>query len=326
MGSAKINDELKQTIQKRMQTGTPRFLFRVWHAESGGTVGLNTINRITPLRFRLNPTHSRNFFDNSIEDLAQTAEDHIQSGKIPEGTMYSSWTQSLPQALVWACIRLKTRSKHLHLCILDTRELSSAQVVLHTYAMRELLSEKISEWVDYELLAYGPLEGPVYKAVPLNDIPKVDLERFYAGFCQNMLNPKVGEGFFKKGDAASLLSAASDIGRLFGEYSLPMQVHLLSCMSHTDINHATIVDALSGPTVPEEWLDDPDPTDLDVAGHTEAQRAAIILRDLAIRAHRRGLGVSTSGGRQDLQKSQELKRTHMLAGGVTPHPMIPKHV
>ncbi|EME44808.1 hypothetical protein DOTSEDRAFT_72295 [Dothistroma septosporum NZE10] len=91
----------------------------------------------------------------------------------------------------WVCHRWTNEREGMHICILDTKKLPDAQIVLHVRAMHTLLSDEISEAYDHELLGYGPLTAPAYKAVSFDDFDMNELGKFFPGVKEDMFNPKL---------------------------------------------------------------------------------------------------------------------------------------
>lgn len=153
--------------QKRFRTTVelasakiPRFVFRGWHAGSGGYADLNTTTAVTPLAFSHRNTTNRPspcFYRLSKDYIRGVANMHLRTVRT-QRTISSSWAQTLDVALQYAGTGTSS-----HISILDTSLLPRSNVILLTKQMPPLGISTIG--LSHELLAFGIISGPAYQAV-----------------------------------------------------------------------------------------------------------------------------------------------------------------
>ena len=98
-----------------------------------------------------------NFYSIPEDRLKEMAEDHY-GGEEDAKSGFSSWAASLHLVLCYASSM--EASQHPHIAVMDTR--TTGVLVWHC---QNLLGE-----CDHEYLAYGPIHGRGYRAVPLEDL------------------------------------------------------------------------------------------------------------------------------------------------------------
>lgn len=148
----------------------PRFLFRGFHAKSGGGIDprLNSPHGVVPHAFLpANPW----FLDNGelksmwkieADWLYELITGHIQNSDAIESP-FSSWTHTLKTALHFAHDNASST-----IAVLDTADASMADRVFYTedLARAELTATAFPD----EFLAYGPVSGPNYHCISVRDL------------------------------------------------------------------------------------------------------------------------------------------------------------
>lgn len=135
----------------------PKYLFRMWHARSGGNPKLNSKERIIPPAFygKENSGH-RVVCAITRQHFVAMAKAHL-SGRHSPLSEFSSWSSSLRFVLGYAC------SYHTaHISVIDTERLKHTNSIFHTPSLSSLLgTPAFSE----EYLAHGVIEGEAHMAV-----------------------------------------------------------------------------------------------------------------------------------------------------------------
>ncbi|KAI3397294.1 hypothetical protein diail_11026 [Diaporthe ilicicola] len=180
--------EKPDKILKEWATQRPRFLFRGFHAMSGGgpeTFVRNDTKSIAPHLFggakpqmlnkRWSPTAGLRVL--SPEEVRKSIKIHLEMRREP--TIFSSWTADFQTALCSAIEATKGDYEHFqdypdlsrrHVAILDTLRLDVNGIteVLQVSALHEA---KLAETYHlYDYLVYGPVKEPAFCAVPLSDL------------------------------------------------------------------------------------------------------------------------------------------------------------
>lgn len=161
--------QTEQTFKENVEAAMnrlPRFLFRMYHATSGGYASLNTPTAITPLAFSVHnkAPHPSSFYKLKPSNIASIADMHMRGGS-SKRTIFSSWSQSLSTV-----IGMGGHDPNRHLCIWDTAQLDDSVIVLHTEQLPSLLGRPGLISYPYELLAYGVVRGPAFQAVPASKL------------------------------------------------------------------------------------------------------------------------------------------------------------
>ena len=174
-------------------TRTPRFLFRGFHAFSGGgpaTLVRNSTKGIVPHLFggakprTLIKSWSRAVAlrELSPADASKMIRTHL--GMRLEPTAFSSWTSDYQTALLSAIEAANGDYKLFdsypdlskrHIAILDTSLLGSATIteVLQVSALHEAKLADADRPCDF--LVYGPVKGTAFRAVPLSNMSRIGL-------------------------------------------------------------------------------------------------------------------------------------------------------
>lgn len=143
----------------------PRYLFRMWHENSGGDAKLNTIDKVTPLAFLEGNGHE-NVYDMSIKELVDNTTEHLRGYHI--ATEFSSWSASLRFVLHYAT----TKRDCAYIAVIDTLGLQtdSGNGIFYVPALAPIFQDSgpgcdmdygIYDW---EFLVHGIVEGRHYKA------------------------------------------------------------------------------------------------------------------------------------------------------------------
>lgn len=141
------------------QSGTPRFLFRGFHAQSGGGVDprLNGPHGVIPHAY-LNGSALTSVW--KIDDIFGMTTDHIQNADDIESP-FSSWTHTLTTALGFA---LDNNSSTI--AVLDT-----ASMVDRVWHTDDLYAAGLADAAyDDEFLVHGPVSGPGYHCISVQDL------------------------------------------------------------------------------------------------------------------------------------------------------------
>ncbi|PIB02155.1 hypothetical protein CB0940_02110 [Cercospora beticola] len=160
----KMDDDTKRVLIEA-QRRTPRYLFRAWHVNSGGSRGLNTTRGITPLAFSTNVVDaSRTIYDMTKAELRENCDRQLTGYRIPPfRTQFSSWAADINTAFNFA----NSHMAHKYFIgIIDTTELSHANFIVHVPSLEPILGHRAYA---HEYLAYGVITGPAYKAVSFQD-------------------------------------------------------------------------------------------------------------------------------------------------------------
>lgn len=268
-----------------MRGEIPRFLFRYWNNQSGGSAALNTIDAVTPLAFLKTPDLP-SFRETPLDKLRRITELHLAAHSRVT-TVYSSWSQSLSVVIAMA----GTGIGNAHISILDTQGLPERNVVLHTEHARQLFNTPV--W-DYEFLVFGTISGKHYKAVAFQE---------FQHYLPMSSHPRPPVNVIAK--------EAIRVAEKFGpEFTLVVATYLLSPILQL-CNMGVIMRALSDLPWPHTFAVNSnvasvtDPSEKSYFNVVDAWKAAETLQDLALHQYCRSdlfLGVSE-------QMKQKLSRT-----------------
>ncbi|KAK6346885.1 hypothetical protein TWF696_006989 [Orbilia brochopaga] len=163
----------KMRVLEESTKDVPRYLFRACSPSSGGGFkGLNTLNGVFPHAFvDANGKKIENGGHKSIHELGHAttrkmAMGHL-SGQRPSRTdaaysQFSSWAASLALVLQYGHGRALAGGL---ICILDRYNLPKNTKVYHCPSMMK--AGLCDSPYDHEYLVHGPVEGPGFKAVPV---------------------------------------------------------------------------------------------------------------------------------------------------------------
>ncbi|GAB7360218.1 hypothetical protein MBLNU230_g7978t1 [Neophaeotheca triangularis] len=165
---------------------TPRFLFRGFHAGSGGDPALNTTEAITPKAF-LNRKGPSTLFDLSTGRVAALATGHFNGSSID--TVFSSWSQSIAVALGFAELSPSMRNQDSYLAVIDTKRLPIHNVVISTTLM-DCIQEGIPSTPE-EYMVFGLIKGEAFRAVPMDQIVGLASSPMTGGFYKDPLDFQV---------------------------------------------------------------------------------------------------------------------------------------
>ncbi|KAK4546630.1 hypothetical protein LTR36_001847 [Oleoguttula mirabilis] len=311
---AAIHAQLYQLARR-----TPRFLFRAWYDLSGGTLGLNTADAITPLAFAkgMGPASIHNLPVDILRDLA---DGHY--GGTHVNTVFSLWSQSLPLVL-----SLATGIPHesAHVSVVDTALLvatpgEAPSPVLWTQELSRILPPCPGDWCEF--LAFGVVAGAAHKAVRYTDLQE-------AGVGELLRAMQAGATAQYK-EAEEPLVIAMRVGDLFGDaFKLPVTAYLLTLRATTAEATARLVDSLSAAftEVPEQWRAD---ANIMKAGHAyvgpfgETAQATELLRALVRKRYGDGGAegealIPTDPESEDLTEDPAKALLEYLAEGLAEH-------
>ncbi|KAH9827651.1 hypothetical protein Tdes44962_MAKER00377 [Teratosphaeria destructans] len=254
---------LRQQIDS-ISAQAPRYLFRIWSSQSGGNARFNSTERIIPHAFLENDSDARSMIHHlGRTQIAYLANGHLRSGHVP--TVFSSWTQSLPQLLSWA--RSGGHRYGRYIAVIDTTMLDPCNVVLYTPLMKTI-SNTIVEF-PYEYLIYGVVEGPGYKAIPFEEFAEfIKVNR--ASDRSDTNYPHQREGL------SELVDKASQLAKLYGKtFEAAIMSHLLTMQPASRATTSMLASNIAQLRLPEDWLREADPlrSGANVGTYPEAVRA-----------------------------------------------------
>lgn len=136
----------------------PKYLFRMWHAGSGGDPKLNSRERIIPPAF-YEKENSGAIVVCAItrQHFVDMVEAHLHGDHFPLSE-FSSWSSSLQFVLNFACSHPETA----HISVIDTEKLKHTNAIFHTPSLNDPLG--IAGY-DEEYLAHGIIEAEAHMAV-----------------------------------------------------------------------------------------------------------------------------------------------------------------
>ncbi|KAK6008148.1 hypothetical protein QM012_000051 [Aureobasidium pullulans] len=172
LGSKILRDD-KALRSKLQETNKkiPRYLFRMWHAGSGGNKKLNTTERITPLAFNEKTCH-KSVYDMSAHEFVDNTRSHLYGDRV--ATEFSSWSASPRFVLHYAT----HERKDAYIAIIDTlglrRDNKNDMFYVPTLApiFDNLGLARVPNYsaYDWEFLVHGVVEGRHYKAVSFKSL------------------------------------------------------------------------------------------------------------------------------------------------------------
>ncbi|KAG9827663.1 hypothetical protein KCU98_g14825, partial [Aureobasidium melanogenum] len=215
------DDQALRTKLKQASKNVPKYLFRMWNADSGGNRKLNTTTTITPLAFASSKGH-KPVYDMTRSEFIKNTMSHLGGAMVL--TEFSSWSQSPYFAFYYAHQR---KSSSVHVAIIDTEELAKSNPAFHVPALGKILGRG---GYDYE----DPFDVRGIRAIPGEEV-----------------NYTIDE-------LRQLRSIALSYGDTF---SLPMAIVLFCCkkrpgywsqLSTSDLE--TMIKVLGGwKEIPQEW-------------------------------------------------------------------------
>jgi len=287
-----MDDRDKSQIQEAALR-TPRYLFRGWgnspRNPSGGYVGLNTPERITPLAFLNDNKPGRSsIYSMRRKELTTILYQHL-FGAIGFRTRFSSWGASLLVAWNFAVGHADS-----YISITDTQKLAGRNAVLHVPSLSFLLPA--CERFDMEYLAYGIIDGDAHRAIPTSEfsgimgwLPRWSLDDAVSA-CSTAGYDEI---------TASEVRLAKSVAERFGpDFVVPVTVALLTlyqrCGDYWQCEHIhgleNVVSQLQDCNVPEHWCRDPSIL-ADVVytnGYGEVKQMIRLLRALVNHFHGKG--------------------------------------
>ncbi|KAI1387979.1 uncharacterized protein F4822DRAFT_430729 [Hypoxylon trugodes] len=138
------------------QKNLPRFLFRAFGSKSGGDPRLNTRSGIIPRGF-LDSKTPTNMYEN--RHLWYIIDRHL--GGVDINTDFSSWASCITMALKYANIAS-------YVAIIDVTLLAPHVKIYHVLDLYRVKLAK--DEYPQEYLAYGPISGPAFHCVNMEDI------------------------------------------------------------------------------------------------------------------------------------------------------------
>lgn len=204
----------------RRNENVPRFLFRAYHAGSGGgpTLSTNNVTSIIPHAF-MNNRQSRPFYNILEEHLCEMAYAHYDGGQEPLSG-FSSWAASLHLVINYAL----SCGDDSFIAAMDTHKLDQQVLVWH---VPHLIPEG-----NHEYLAHGIISGRGYTAVSLQAILDHGFTNLYpefSGQCYGF-GEELRDWMFcqpPKSWSSTELNQIQIIARLFGELYEPVATALV---------------------------------------------------------------------------------------------------
>ncbi|KAF2134926.1 hypothetical protein P153DRAFT_380733 [Dothidotthia symphoricarpi CBS 119687] len=209
---------------ERRRDHVPRFLFRAWHARSGGgpDFATNSTSEIVPHAFM--PGKQRDiptFYEAPETMLYWNAINHYH-GNACSDSEFSSWASSLHLVLCYATYKLNKKDPHI--AIMDTHNLDGNILVWH---VPDLIGQR-----NHEYLAWGQISGRGYKAVSLYNLHQKGLKNVFPELelCTDTWGTALRHEMFSKPltkISREELDVVRNIASPFGDLSLPVAVALV---------------------------------------------------------------------------------------------------
>lgn len=290
---------------KSLSQSTPRFLFRVWSKGFGVRPAPNTVDAIIPAAFseREGPA---SIYDMSKDQVARILEHHLQKAHVPEtGTVFSSWSQSLPFVLDYARFRATDGETDIYISVIDTTLLAEENVVLHAPALK-LFTDKPLLLDQYEYLAFGTITGRAHSAVSyrtllqhgIKDLSQFDVTKAWFTY----------EGLGRVNPAKFDLAIAHKAANEFADdFRLVLAANIMAGTRRTGDELDEITMALSKYPVLKEWGGYPG-DEGELGGVVEAQRAVALLQALVEQA-------AAHGGPQSIIRTLRFKAKLVMMQG-----------
>ncbi|KAG9956582.1 hypothetical protein KCU61_g9704, partial [Aureobasidium melanogenum] len=177
------DDQALRTKLKQASKNVPKYLFRTWHADSGGNRKLNTTTAITPLAFASSKDHN-SVYDMTRSEFTKNTMSHLGGAMVL--TEFPSWFHS-PYFAFYYTHRRKS-SDSVHVAIIDTEEMAKPNPAFHVPALGRILG---SGGYDYEeeYLIRGVIGGHFYKAVSYDKICELGLLKHLPTLSTNTISP-----------------------------------------------------------------------------------------------------------------------------------------
>ncbi|KAG9544180.1 hypothetical protein KCU71_g17994, partial [Aureobasidium melanogenum] len=255
------DDQALRTKLKQASKNVPKYLFRMWHAKSGGDRKLNTTTAITPFAFAASKGH-KSVYDMTRSEFIKNTMSHLGGAVVL--TEFSSWSHSPYFAFYYAHRRKSSGS--VHVAIIDTEELAKSNPAFHVPALGKILGRGDYDYEE-EYLIHGVIEGQFYKAVSYDKLCELDLLKHLPALSSNTINPfDVRRIRAIPGDEINYtideLRQLRSIALSYGDtFSLPMAIVLFCCkkrpgywsqLSTSDLE--TIIKVLGGwKEIPQDW-------------------------------------------------------------------------
>lgn len=163
----------QSTVQRleSLRDSVPRYLFRAWNNTlgeaprvSGGHVGLNTQEAITPLAFFEGAGHSsvynmsRRIFTNMVLSHLRTSS-HMS-------TEFSSWASSLALVMGFLARGASSITGHgIHIGVIDTKQLWDSNAIYFVPDLDFLSPGRMACYI-HQYLAHGVISGLAHRALP----------------------------------------------------------------------------------------------------------------------------------------------------------------
>ncbi|KAH0336032.1 hypothetical protein KCU81_g8746, partial [Aureobasidium melanogenum] len=171
-------DKVLESKLRECTKKVPRYLFRMWHPQSGGNRQLNTTEKITPLAF-LNGAGHNSVYDMSIQGFIDMTTSHLSGNHI--ATEFSSWSASPRFVLHYAT----SERESAYIAIIDTLGLQEENGNSMFWVPDLAIFEKSApgrspdyEMYDWEYLVHGIVDGRHYKAVPFKSLCQAGLTNY----------------------------------------------------------------------------------------------------------------------------------------------------
>ena len=261
-------DKVTAAKLEAVRRRNPKYLYRLWsngkanETPSGGRVGLNTTEAITPLAFSPNGGGGhQNVYQMTKDEFTDMARRHLRVCTHIE-TEFSSWTASLSYIL-HGCpgigsgnVDLNERdTDEMHISIIDVEMLWDTNQIFYV-PLLDFLSPGNMNFA-HEYLVHGKIEGPWYKAIPysaLKNVPELCITpHWHFG----------GDEFPSVRLTEEDVRWACKLGELFGDkFALPMTLAVLCCtkrdsdlwmhgVGSQDID--ILLEGIEGLEIPESW-------------------------------------------------------------------------
>ncbi|KAK5129122.1 hypothetical protein LTR08_003892 [Meristemomyces frigidus] len=207
-----MDEKTKRQIQAATRR-TPRYLFRCWNnteGPSGGYIGLNTTDAITPLGFSRGNQGASSIFHLTRPKLRYMAESHLRNFNTV--TEFSSWAASLQRAILYA----RGTRENCYVSVIDTKKLIG-NVIMHVGSMGFVLPAEVLVY-DEEYMAHGVIQGPAHRAVRLSEVLIALPQYTPKGFNHSNFSSLAGE-----------VETARRVGEQFGDsFVVPVTVAILT--------------------------------------------------------------------------------------------------
>lgn len=172
----RMDDETKRELLVAAKL-TPRYLFRAWTnvpPPSGGSIGLNTTEAITPRAFfPKNRGRGKRIYDLTRKELREMCLRHLKTE--PFDTEFSSWASSLQVAISFA---YRTPANRYYISIIDTTELKENPIYHVPLLVNILGAKRFPYSYPHEYLAHGVISGEAHKAIPMQHLMEIGIPNY----------------------------------------------------------------------------------------------------------------------------------------------------